>query len=202
MQEKPQLRMIWPLNQATAFDELDPSAGYHIRTYRPGDEAAFLELMANGDFDPWDEEKLHFNAAKILPDGWFFAVKTKTDQVVGTAMCMHNYSGNMPFTGEVGWLACDPEHRGHGLGYYLVASVTARFLDIGYKRIQLYTEDFRLSAIKTYLKLGYLPDLGSQAKAVAWEQACEQVGWPFTPDEWKREYALQEEIWQRLAVGF
>jgi mycothiol synthase len=195
MQEKPQLRMIWP-QQLVGFSELPASSGYHIRTYRPGDEVSFLGLMDKGDFDPWNDEKLQANIAKILPESWFFAVETKTEDVVGTAMCMHNYSGQMPFTGEVGWVACDPNHRGHGLGYFLVASVTARFLDIGYKRIQLYTEIFRLSAIKTYLKLGYLPDLGSPAKLAAWKDACEQVGWPFTPDQWQQEYALQKKIWQ------
>ncbi|MFC2078835.1 GNAT family N-acetyltransferase [Candidatus Bipolaricaulota bacterium] len=142
MQETLQLHMIWPLRKPVDTAALNVASEYSIRTYRPGDEADFLALMANTDFDPWDDEKLRYNTSRVLPEGWFFAVEDKSDMVVGTAMCLHNYGGNTPFTGDVGWLACDPEHQGHGLGCALTARVTARFLSAGYERIQLHTEHY------------------------------------------------------------
>ena len=184
--EKPQLWMIWPPDKLGVALEPNTAPGYVIRTYRPGDEANFLSLMGRMDFDPWDDEKLRYNMARIIPDGWFFAVQRASESIVGTAMCLHNYSGSTPFTGDVGWLACDPCHRGQRLGYSLTAYVTARFLRAGYTRIQLHTEYYRLPAVKTYLNLGYLPVIHSQEMVSLWQEICEQIGWEFTPDAWPR----------------
>ena len=194
MPEKPQLHMIWPSSRPVESIELDTASGYRIRTYCPGDEAAFLSLMPTMDFDPWDEEKLHYNMSRIIPDGWFFAVETESENVVGTAMCFHNYTTNAPFTGDVGWLACDPDHRGHGLGYSLTACVTARFLSAGYERIQLHTEHYRLPAIRIYLNLGYLPVLYSQEMHSLWQEVCEQIRWDFMPDAWLRDTTWRSKI--------
>ena len=178
--------MVWPRNKLGGFIEPNTAPGYVIRTYRPGDEAPFLSLMAEADFDRWDDKKLRYNMSRIIPDGWFFAVETAPEIIVGTAMCLHNYSGSTPFTGNVGWLACDSGHRGHGLGYSLTAHVTNRFLSAGYARIQLHTEYYRLPAVRTYLKLGYLPVMYSQEMYSLWQEVCEQIGWEFTPDTWPR----------------
>ena len=106
-------------------------------------------------------------------------------------MCLHNYTGRSPFTGDIGWLACDPNHRGHGLGFFLTGCATARFLSAGYERIQLHTEAHRLPAIRTYLKLGYLPVLDLPEVCRLWKKVCGMLGWPFTPDEW-----LERPPWQ------
>ena len=182
--ERPQLWMVWrPLKRKRPIS-LRLARGYCIRTYRPGDEAAFLELMASGDFDPWDRQKLAYNVSKILPQGWFFALQEETKSIVGTAMCLHNYYGRTPFVGDVGWLACHPAHRGKGLGYSLTAQVTNRFCDAGYSEIQLHTEYYRLPAIKTYLKLGYIPRMFCPEMYPLWEGICATIKWPFTPNEW------------------
>jgi len=144
---------------------------YAIRTFRPADETAFLRLMGQADFDPWDDAKLHDNMAKIIPGGWFFAIEEQSGAVVGTIMCLHNYTGRCPFTGDVGWLACDPAHRGRGLGHVLVAQATRRFLEAGYRRIQLHTEHYRLPAVRIYLKLGYLPVVHGPESRSQWEDA-------------------------------
>jgi mycothiol synthase len=94
--------------------------------------------------------------------------------------------GERPFTGDVGWLACHPEHRGRGLGLSLTSHVTERFLIGGYERIQLHTEYYRLAAIKTYLKLGYVPNIGSPDVADLWREVCSQLDWGFSSDDWSR----------------
>jgi mycothiol synthase len=139
--------------------------------------------MSRMDFDPWDDAKLSYNLNRIIPDGWFFATDA-SDRVVATAMCLHNYSDRTPFTGDVGWVACHPDHRGRRLGLCLTAHVTRRFLDAGYTAIQLHTEYYRLPAIKTYLNLGYLPSIQSADVSNLWERVCRELGWPFTPDAW------------------
>lgn len=183
--EKPQLCMAWPVSELRRFPAYIIADGYSVRTFQPGDEQPFLELMSAMDFDPWDEAKLNFNISKVLPGGWFFTVDS-AGRPVATAMCLHNYSGDTPFTGDVGWLACHPDHRGNSLGFCLTASVTQRFLDAGYTKIQLHTEYYRLPALKTYLKLGYVPLISSPETTALWKEVCAQLNWPFTPEMWQR----------------
>ena len=184
MANHPQLLMIWPSNQPVELSEWRLPAGCSIRNYRPGDEESFLGLMEAGNFDPWDEAKLHYNAARAIPGGWFLAVDERVDRVVGTVVSLHNYSGSTYFTGDLGWLAVDPSYRGRGLGYSLAAHATDRLLKGGYSRIQLHTEGFRLPAVKIYLRLGYVPVLCSRELCDVWEEVCEQLRWEFTPRLW------------------
>lgn len=174
--ERPQLTMAWPTERFPAPIDPRTPAGYTIRTYRPGDEQPFLELMGLMDFDPWDAAKLDYNMARILPEGWFFAVDDASGAIVATAMALHNYTGRHPFTGDVGWVACRVEHRGRGLGYAVTACVTNRFREAGYTQIILGTEYYRLPAIKTYLKLGYVPVIESEELAGMWDEVYAQLG--------------------------
>jgi mycothiol synthase len=181
--EKPQLRMVWTSASRHHCPPFSPAAGYSVRTFRDGDEQAFLSLMSCLDFDPWDEAKLAYNMNRIIPEGWFLATDSSR-QIIATAMCMHNYSGRSPFTGDVGWVACHPDHRGKGLGRCLCARVTRRFLKAGYTAIQLHTEYYRLPAIKTYLNLGYVPSIASPEASALWECVCAHLNWPFTWEAW------------------
>jgi mycothiol synthase len=184
--ERKQLWMVWP--EARLKASVDPQIpdGYFIRTYQTGDDRSFTALMALMDFDPWTQEKLDYNMSRVLPGGLFFAVEAKSSSVVGTAMCLHNYSGHSPFTGDLGWLACHPDHQGKGLGCSLSACVTNRFRDAGYSRIQLHTEYYRLPAIKTYLKLGYVPVMYCQEVYELWDEACQKLDWTYAPQEWPK----------------
>ena len=136
-----QLQMVWPADQMTAPPPVRLAPGYTLRTYRPGDEPRFYAVMAMAGFTGWDDERLRPWIARILPDGWFMAVHRASDQIVATAMCLHDHSELHPFGGELGWVAGDPAHAGHGLGRAVCAAVTGRFIAAGYHNIHLYTED-------------------------------------------------------------
>jgi hypothetical protein len=68
--EKPQLDMVWPTGRVEGRVGPTTPFGYKIRTYEPGEEAAFLGLMADGGFESWDDEKLEFNRARVISGGW------------------------------------------------------------------------------------------------------------------------------------
>ena len=59
-----------------------------------------------------------------------------------------------------------------------------RFASAGYTRIYLKTDDWRLPAIKTYLKLGFIPFLFLPDMEGRWRDVCEKFSWPFTPEQW------------------
>lgn len=185
--EKPQLTMRWPRSRLRDPLPETLADGYSIRTYRPGDERRFLELMQLGEFGPWDEGKLTYNLNRVIPGGWFFIDRAGSQLAVATAMCLHNYSDDAPFTGDVGWLACDPDHRGKGLGLQVTAFATNRFLAAGYSRIQLHTEYYRLAAIRTYLKAGYVPVVDGDGMSGMWKDICRSLGWDFSPGRWLAE---------------
>ena len=112
------------------------------------------------------------------------AVHGESNQIVATAMALQLGSELHPFGGELGWLAGDPAHAGKGLGLAVCAAVTARFIDAGYHAIHLYTEHRQLAALKTCLKLGYIPFLYTPEMPERWQVICGRLQWRFTPDVW------------------
>lgn len=183
--QPPQLQMVWPAYLLDAPSPVRLPPGYALRTYQPGDELRFCEVMALAGWPGWTGESLRSWMSRILPEGWFMAVHEASRAIVATAMALHDHSDEHPFGGELGWVACDPDHRGQGLGMAVSAAVTARLIGAGYRNIHLYTEDWRLPALKTYLKLGYIPYLASPDMGARWQAICAQLGWPFTPDVWR-----------------
>ncbi len=177
--------MVWPEQLLTTPPPVNLPFGYALRAYQPGDKARFYEVMALAGWSGWNDERLQPWLSRVLPEGWFMVIDEKRNEIVATAMCLHNYKETNPFQGELGWLAADPAHTGQGLGRAVSAAVTARFIEAGYRHIHLYTEDYRLAALKTYLKLGYVPFLYTPEMPERWQIICEQLHWPFTPEAWR-----------------
>ncbi len=178
--------MKWPERLLGAPPAVELPAGYGLRPYRPGDEVRFYKLMELAGWPGWDDERLKPSLSRILPGGWFMATYEQNGEVVATAMALHNYTGRFPFRGDIGWLAGDPTHAGKGLGLAVSAAATARLISAGYRDIGLGTEDFRLAALRIYLKLGYVPVLYLPEMTGRWRAICERVRWPFTPETWAR----------------
>jgi mycothiol synthase len=177
--------MVWPEHLLARPPVVHLPAGYTLRTYRPGDEPRFYQVMALAGWPGWDDEKLQSWIARIPPESWFMALHQASGQIVATAMGLHDHSAMHPFGGELGWVAGDPAHAGRGLGMAVCAAVTARLIGAGYRNIHLYTEDWRLAALKIYLKLGYVPFLYTPAMAGRWRAICAQLDWPFAPEQWR-----------------
>ncbi len=181
----PQLRMIWPHHLRNSPPALCVSHEYVLRTFREGEQDRFFELMHLAGWPGWDAARLRPWVARLLPDGWFVAVHHASDTIVATAMALRDCSEFGSEGGELGWVAADPGHAGKGLGASVSAAVTRRFMAAGYRHIHLYTEDWRLPALKTYLKLGYVPWLYAPDQEQRWRVICQQIAWPFTPEIWK-----------------
>jgi mycothiol synthase len=183
-----QLQMLWPeYLQDISPDSLAPEqelpAGYRLRTYQPEDEAEYLAVMHAAGFDSFDHEAVQRWLDKVLPDGFFLVEHLPGGRIVATAMATHNPSPLHPYGGELGWVAGSPEHAGRHLGRVVCAAATARFLRAGYRRIYLKTDDWRLPALKTYLRLGYVPLLYAAGMAERWQAVCAKLDWPYAPQE-------------------
>ena len=183
---KPQLQMVWPQSRLDSPPEVPLAAGYELRTFRPGDEEAYIRLMERAGFDGWTVERLAASMRPVLPGGFIVIVHTATGALVVTARSEHKPRDDYPFGGAIGWVAADPDHRGKGLGAAATAAATARLIQASYRNIYLLTDDWRLPAIKTYLRLGYVPRLFQPDILGRWREVCEKLNWPITPDDWTK----------------
>src|SRR5258705_12812449 len=89
--KRPSLRMLRPSLEGlpsldAALQELP--AGYRLRTYRPGDEAAWAEVMNTGEMGHWDVARTRVELTacpypQFDPDGLFFATDGVEERPVG-----------------------------------------------------------------------------------------------------------------------
>ena len=135
-----QLQMVWPEHLLNVPPIVRLHSGYALRTHRRGDEPRFYKVMELAGWSGWDDEKLQPWLSRILPEGWFMVVHAKSDEIVATAMALQDQLEFGCLGGELGWLACDPAHRGRRLGLAVSAAVTARLIRADFRHIHLYTE--------------------------------------------------------------
>ena len=130
--------------------------------------------MEAAGFGVWDHERIQRARRAILPGGFYLIEHEVTGRIVASAMATHGPADIHPEGGELSWVAALPEHSGKGLGMAVCAAATARMLQAGYTRVYLLTDDFRLPALRIYLRLGYEPLLFTEGMAERWK-TIEQV---------------------------
>jgi mycothiol synthase len=136
-----------------------------------------------------DEQEWKDYKDRMLPGGLFLIIHSRTGSLAATAGATHNPNPGryyFPFGGELGYLIVHPVHRGKQLGRAVSALVVQRFISAGYENIRVCVQGFRAPAIKTYLKLGFVPFLYKDDICLRWQRICEQLDWPFEPDKWPR----------------
>lgn len=122
----------------------------------------------------------------MVPDGWLVAAHKADGEIVATGMALRDCCEFGEQGGEIGWIATAPAHRGNGIGHAIVAAATARLLTLEYRNVHLYTEPWRVQALRLYLKLGYVPLLDTREAMSRWRAICDELDWPFTPERWVR----------------
>jgi mycothiol synthase len=179
-----QLCMIFPEHRLTQPLDVTLPEGYALRTYQTGDDAGFFALMAQAGFGVWDADRLRPWLPRIVPESWFFIIEAASGEMVATAMGLHDPTDFHPQGGELGWVAANLKQSGKSLGKIVSSAVMARLIAAGYQQIHLYSEDWRPAALKTYLRMGFLPYLYLPDMLERWRVICEQVNMPFTPQGW------------------
>jgi mycothiol synthase len=80
-----------------------------------------------------------------------------------------------PGSGYVHWVGAHPDHRRLGLGYIVSLATLHDFVAHGCRDAVLETDDFRLPAIRTYLKLGFAPVDRDETHPARWEKIMAQL---------------------------
>lgn len=173
MPEK-QLRMRRP--NLEGLPEVQTPEGYSYRTYQPGDEAHWCRIMEGSIWEGWTVEKSRnfmFDLPQFNPEALFFA--THEGSPVGSA-CAWTESPEERQIGSVHMVAVLKEHRGRRLGYWLSLLTLHHLRERGFREAYLLTDDWRLSAIKAYLDLGFEPVLVESSQRQRWQAVSENLG--------------------------
>ena len=108
----------------------------------------------------------------VVPDGMFVIQERASSSWVGTISAVHNPSATrfyFPGGGELGYLTVAPEHRRRGLGVALITAALRRLRLGGYRHIFLGVQNWRLPAIRAYLRVGFQPFIHAPELVPRWE---------------------------------
>jgi GNAT superfamily N-acetyltransferase len=169
-----QLRMIRP--HLDGLPDYTVPEGYALRTFQPGDEAAWCAIMHTGLGADWTVERCQQQLTSLdrfRPEGLFFV--THDGQPVGSA-CAWPDSPEDPRRAQVHMVCVMPDHRGKGLGWLVTLAVLHYMRDHGFQASYLFTDDFRIPAIKTYVGLGFEPDYLEESHRPRWAAVFAKIG--------------------------
>ena len=163
---RPQLRM-----RMTDYSKLPPvemAEGYEWRTYREGDEQGWLGIVNSCGMGPSTVEEVRRTLTateRFLPEGMFFAVTQ--GEAVSTATGYPAEKGSTA-SGQLHMVATKPEHRGKGLAKALSLAVVHFFAQRGFGEVYLWTDDWRVPALKMYVRMGFEPSYYEGADEARW----------------------------------
>jgi mycothiol synthase len=126
--------------------------------YGPG---TFQEIMVeNYDYDP--------ERVRIMFD--------ENGQPCATATSWRQHYRWGSGIGYVLFVGVVKSYQGHGLGFQITLHLLHDFVEHGFQSAILETDDYRLPAVKTYLKLGFLPRIVRSQQYQQWDNIFASLG--------------------------
>ena len=174
----PQLKMIFNA-ETTPLPELTVAEGFRLRTIADSELSLYNELRTSVGFPAWEPDYLQKFRGKVLPDAMFLIEETATGRFAASATAETTDMPALASLGVLGWVMTHPDLRGHHLGRSVSVAAMHRLYEAGYRAFSLLTDDFRLGAVKTYLKLGWKPWLYLEEMEGRWRALAEKFGLDF-----------------------
>ena len=158
---------------------LEVPEGFEIRPLKRGDEEQYLAMRPMSGFTEWDRARLD----EYL-NGPAKRVMLLVDKASGTfAQAASAESYTEEGTGQFGWLLSNPAYRGRGLGRPISIATMQALKEEGFKRFAIFTDDFRVPALRIYLKLGWHPVYHADDMEGRWTAIGKQLNLKFTPTD-------------------
>lgn len=167
----PQLQMR--LDSFENLPDLSLPEGIDLTTATSSNALAFAGLMALSYEDStWTSERIHkeFLENKMVPVSFLLY---RGDELLATASAANH--SHHPGLGYVHYVAAKPGSGVSGLGLQATLAVLHEFRGWGLNSSLLETDDFRLPAIVTYLKLGFVPVFSHESHEARWEALKPQL---------------------------
>lgn len=167
MADQPQLRMNRP--DLKELPEVELPAGFHLETLQPGWGEAWTKIISESfreSPETYAFDKQMASDPAFAPERIFFVVAADGSPVA-TASAWHK--PEEPEIGIVHYVGALQAWQGNRLGYWVSLQTMHQMVEEERQRVTLLTDDFRLAAIKTYLRLGFEPDLSHESYPERWQ---------------------------------
>jgi len=143
-------------------------AGFSIRHYQPGDDAHWERILSasfetafeSGSFQRIMRDDFAFRAERVL-------FVCRDEEPLGTAAAYYRPHFGRE-TGYLHYVAISPAATGFGLGLQISLACMHQMVREGRTSAVLLTDDHRIPALKTYLKLGYAPLITDESHRDRW----------------------------------
>lgn len=169
----PQLVMRRP--HLRRLPEPQMAVGYRARDARREEGADWGRVLAAAfDRDPasFDFERMMVRDSAYRPER-IKVVVDDADTVVATASCWVDARFGSD-NAVLHWVGTDPAHAGKRLGYEVSLAALQQAQRENRGACLLLTDDERTAAIRTYLRLGFVPVLTHASHAGRWRDALQQ----------------------------
>lgn len=149
--------------------------GYTLRSFQEGDDAHWERVMQESFQRSAD--KTRFGAMMrsdpaFRPERVLFICRDGVPVATSSAWHMPQYGERM---GHLHYVAVVPSETGRGLGLQISLACLHRMKEEERATAMLLTDDFRIPAIKTYLKLGFRPLMMHEGHRQRWPEVFERI---------------------------
>ncbi|HXH35694.1 MAG TPA: GNAT family N-acetyltransferase [Plantibacter sp.] len=160
-----QLFMTHPGPPATVTPE-PLATGLVLRAATVADASAIAVVLGESFEEPWDAQRVRseFFEAQDVAAVW---VVEDEQGIFGTAS-ERIMPETYPDAGYVHYVGVLDRARGKRIGAILTARCMQGFAERGLSTTVLETDDFRIPAVITYLRLGFVPTYRSDTERSAW----------------------------------
>jgi mycothiol synthase len=147
---------------------------YALRLARPEDGPALASLLNAAYQDHWDAARV--NEVLLENDDVPLTWVVDRDGSVVAVASYQRMPAKFPESGFIHYVAADADHSGKGLGYAVTRAVLAHVASQSHDNVRLTTDDWRLPAIATYLKLGFEPESWHESHPERWNVVLAKLG--------------------------
>lgn len=171
-----QLIMRWD-NDGLKPEELIIPEGVEIKNWAEVDNPLdkWLDIVQYGLSEKKEDEGFYKNCnyhyEYYKPEDCFFFTLNGEEVATVTVIC-----DPVKKEGYVHMVAAKPQARGKGIGNLMSFFAVKVCKEKGMKTAYLTTDDFRIPAIKTYLKGGFYADLSTEDFKERWNKIFELIG--------------------------
>ena len=174
------MRQLMMLHTLDKIPDIPPTPGFFIRTWTPGEEEAWLEIVRCGlsapdaGIETWNSTILGRENLNPLTDT-FFVCREENGEPVATITGYVHPDG----LGDIHMVACKFEARGNRLGEVMLSHAMKKLkaeMPGENRLVELTTDDFRVPAVVGYLRGGFHPVLYDEGMEERWCALCDKIG--------------------------
>jgi len=175
----PQLMLRVPKEVAQRGRGREWTLPAEYRITSPDDATDYEEwaelLNSDGSFGQWDAARVQREIVAYLVAPGAATLIYFRGRLVG-CFCACQDAATTRKKGYGSWFFIHPEHRHRGLAEVLFYRTLAYFIEAGYEKIWMLTDDFRLPALNFYLSRGVRPVYNSLVSFFRWPRIMSKIG--------------------------